>query len=105
MTITRTSAERDGWRWLTVDGALHQESAVELQRRLDQLAQSGQPRVVLDLQPSAKLDFDALVALVLARSRLRREGGDLLLRAPNCDLSRLLALTGMTDLLEVVEDG
>lgn len=105
MTITRASAERDGWRWLSVDGELHQESAVELQHRLDRLAQSGQPRVVLELAPTAKLDFDALVALVLARARLQREGGDLLLRAPNRDVSRLLALTGMTDLLEVVEEG
>ena len=105
MTITPTSAERDGWRWLTVDGELHQEIAVELQARLDQLARSGQPRVVLDLRPTAKLDFDALVALVLARARLQREGGDLRLRAPNRDLSRLLELTGMTDLLEVVEEG
>src|SRR5437763_11193899 len=104
MTITRTSAERDGWRWLTVDGELHQDNALELQHRLDQLAQSGQPRVVLDLQPTARLDFDGLVALVLARSRLPREGGDLLLRASNCDVRRLLQLTGMTDLLEVVED-
>ena len=104
MTITRTSAERDGWRWLTVDGELHQDNALELQHRLDQLAQSGQPRVVLDLQPTARLDFDGLVALVLARSRLQREGGDLLLRASNCDVRRLLQLTGMTDLLEVVED-
>ena len=69
------------------------------------LAQSGQPRVVLDLQPAAKLDFDALVALVLARARLQREGGDLLLRASTCDVRRLLQLTAMTDLLEVVEDG
>ena len=105
MTITRASAERDGWRWLTVDGELHQDNAVELQRRLDQLAQSGQPRVVLDLQPAAKLDFDALVALVLARARLQREGGDLLLRASTGDVRRLLQLTGMTDLLEVVEEG
>ena len=104
MTITRASAERDGWRWLTIDGELHQETAVELQHRLDQLAQSGQPRVVLDLKPTARLDFDALVALVLARSRLQREGGDLLLRAPNSNVGRLLELTGMTDLLEVVEE-
>jgi len=105
MTVTRTSAERDGWRWLTVDGELHQDSAVELGERLDGLARSGQPRVVLDLAPTATLDFDAIVALVLARSRLQREGGDLLLRAPNRDVSRLLELTGMTDVLEVVEEG
>ena len=104
MTITRASAHRDGWRWLTIDGELHQDSAVELQRRLDHLAESGQARVVLDLQPTARLDFDALVALVLARSRLQREGGDLLLRAANTDVSRLLQLTGMTDLLEVVKE-
>ena len=42
---------------------------------------------------------------MLARARLKREGGDLLLRAPSTDVSRLLALTGMTDLLEVVEEG
>jgi len=105
MAITRASAQRDGWRWLTVDGELHQDSVAELQRRLDGLAESGQARVVLDLAPTARLDFDALVALVLARARLKREGGDLLLRAPSTDVSRLLALTGMTDLLEVVEEG
>jgi anti-anti-sigma factor len=105
MTITRASAQRDGWRWLTIDGELHQDTAVELQQRLDRLADSGQARVVLDLAPTVRLDFDALVALVLARARLKRVGGDLLIRAPSTDLSRLLALTGMTGLLEVVEEG
>ena len=104
MTITSASAQRDGWRWLTVDGQLSQDTVADLQRRLDHLAESGQSRVVLDLRPTARLDFDALVALVLARSRLQREGGDLLLRAPNTDVSRLLELTNLTDLLEVVEE-
>ena len=104
MTITSASAQRDGWRWLTVDGQLSQDTVADLQRRLDHLAESGQARVVLDLRPTARLDFDALVALVLARSRLQREGGDLLLRAPNTDVSRLLELTNLTDLLEVVEE-
>ena len=103
--MTLTTAQRDGWHWVTVDGELHQDNAAQLQRRLDELAERGHTKVVLDLGPTAKLDFDALVALVLARARLQREGGDLLLRASTCDVRRLLQLTGMTDLLEVVEDG
>jgi anti-anti-sigma factor len=102
--ITVTTDERDGWQWVTVDGELHQDSNPQLQRRLDELAQRGDNRVVLDLRPTAKLDFDALVALVLARSRLKKEGGELLLRCPSTDVSRLLELTGLTDLLDVVED-
>jgi anti-anti-sigma factor len=102
--ITLTTAQRDGWQWVTVDGELHQDSAGQLQRRLDQMAERGHVQVVLDLRPTAKLDFDALVALVLARARLKREGGDLLLRCPSTDVSRLLELTGLTDLLAVVDD-
>src|SRR4051794_28931652 len=102
--INLTSAHRDDWQWVTVDGDLHQDSAAQLQRRLDELAERGQVQVVLDLRPTAKLDFDALVALVLARGRLQREGGDLLLRCPSTNVSRLLELTGLTDLLAVVED-
>ena len=103
--ITLTTAQRDGWHWVTVDGELHQDSAAQLQRRLDDLAGRGHTKVVLDLGPTAKLDFDALVALVLARARLKREGGDLLLRCPSTDVSKLLELTGLTDLLSVFEDG
>ena len=103
--ITLTTEQRDGWHWVTVDGELHQDSAAQLQRRLDELAGHGHTRVVLDLRPTAKLDFDALVALVLARTRLKRDGGDLLLRCPSTDVSRLLELTGLTDLLSVLEDG
>ena len=103
--LTLTTAQRDGRHWVTVDGELHQDSAAQLQRRLDEMAQHGRVHVVLDLRPTAKLDFDALVALVLARSRLKREGGDLLLRCPSTDVSRLLELTGLTDLLAVVDDG
>ncbi len=101
--VTLTTAQRDGWHWITVDGELHQDSAAQLQRRIDELP--GQPtRVVLDLRPTAKLDFDALVALVLARTRLKRDGGELLLRCPSTDVSRLLELTGLTDLLDVLDD-
>jgi anti-anti-sigma factor len=102
--ITLTTAQRDGWQWVTVEGELHQDSAAQLQRRLDQMAKRGQVQVVLDLRPTAKLDFDALVALVLARARLKREGGDLLLRCPSTDVSHLLELTGLTDLLAVIDD-
>ena len=102
--ITLTTDHRDGWHWVTVDGELHQDSTGQLQRRLDELAENGHNRVVLDLRPTAKLDFDALVALVLARTRLKNEGGELLLRCPSTDVSRLLELTGLTDLLDVVED-
>src|SRR5437879_3673031 len=102
--ITLTTAQRDGWQWVTVHGNLHQDSAAQLQRRLDELAERGQVHVVLELCATTKLDFDALVALVLARGRLQREGGDLLLRCPSTDVSQLLALTGLTDLLEVLDD-
>jgi len=102
--MTLTTAQRDGWHWVTVDGELHQDSAAQLQRRLDELARHGHTSVVLDLRPTAKLDFDALVALVLARTRLKREGGELLLRCPSTDVSKLLELTGLTDLLSVLED-
>ena len=74
------------------------------ERLLDELASHGHTRVVLDLRPTAKLDFDALVALVLARTRLKRDGGELLLRCPSTDVSRLLELTGLTDLLDVLDD-
>ena len=103
--MTLTTAQRDGWHWVTVDGELHQDSAVHLQRRLDELADRGHANVVLDLGPTAKLDFDALVALVLARGRLKRDGGELLLRCPSTDVSKLLELTGLTDLLAVFEKG
>jgi anti-anti-sigma factor len=102
--ITVRTDQRDGWHWVTVDGDLHQDSAAHLQRRLDELAQHGPASVVLDLGPTAKLDFDALVALVLARTRLKREGGELLLRCPSTDVSKLLELTGLTDLLDVLDD-
>jgi anti-anti-sigma factor len=102
--ITLTTAHRDGWHWVTVDGDLHQDTAAQLQRRLDELANHGHARVVLDLGPTAKLDFDALVALVLARTRLKRDGGELLLRCPSTDVSHLLELTGLTDLLDVLDD-
>lgn len=102
--VTLTAEQRDGWHWVAVDGELHQDSAAQLQRRLDQLAERGHTCVVLDLRPTAKLDFDALVALVLARTRLKKEGGELLLRCPSTDVSRLLELTGLTDLLSVLEE-
>ena len=102
--LTLTTAQRDGWHWVTVDGELHQDSAAQLQRRLDELADRGHVNVVLDLRPTVKLDFDALVALVLARTRLKRDGGELLLRCPSTDVSKLLELTGLTELLDVVEE-
>jgi len=99
-----TTDHRDGWHWVAVEGELHQDSAAQLQRRLGEMAERGENRIVLDLRPTAKLDFDALVALVLARTRLKSEGGELLLRCPSTDVSRLLELTDLTDLLDVVED-
>jgi len=41
---------------------------------------------------------------VLARSRLKSGGGELLLRCPNTDVRGLLELTGLTDVLDILDD-
>jgi anti-sigma B factor antagonist len=75
-----------------------------LWERISAVIAGGSTRVVLDLAGMAFIDSTGLSVLVMAMRRLQEVDGQLVLRSPCRMASRLLQLTGLSQLLEVEGD-
>lgn len=91
----------DGTRPVKARGEVDARSAPELRDRLRELAESGARHVVLDVKDLDFKDWTGLGVLVGARKQLREAGGDLVLRSPSPDASRLLERSGMGEVFTV----
>ena len=71
------------------------EQAIELRE--------GDETVTIDLSGVEFIDSSGLRSLLGASRRAHERGKDLVLRSPSAGVTRLLALTGTTDLFRVVD--
>lgn len=76
-------------------------NAADLRCCLEELAASGATRVVLDLANLGFIDSSGLGALIGGMRRLRRAGGQVVLRSPNAKTAELLEMTGLDQVLAV----
>jgi len=76
-------------------------NAGELRRCLEDLASSGQERVVLDLEQVDFIDSSGLGAMVRGMRRIRQAGGELVLRHPKDRTAKILEISGLRTLLAV----
>ncbi len=76
-------------------------NAGELRSCIEDLASSGQVRVVLDLEGLEFIDSSGLGAMVGGMRRLRQAGGELVLRHPRGHAAKILEISGLSRALAV----
>ncbi|WP_333778265.1 STAS domain-containing protein [Streptomyces sp. IBSBF 3136] len=77
-------------------------TAPALSERLDALTARPRPDLVLDLRPVAFIDCTGLGVLCRARNRVLAERGRLRLVADSSSVLRVLRVTGLSDVFEVI---
>jgi anti-sigma B factor antagonist len=94
----------DGEAVVHVRGDLDCYAAPRLRAVLSEVeaAADGPRRIVLDVGQTNFMDSTGLGVLVGGVRRLRLGGGDMVLRSPSPSTRRLLEITGVTKLFEIV---
>ena len=88
---------------VTVAGELDPQTSPVLDHEVQALLLSGYPSVVLDLRDVSFVDSAGLRVLIRSHTDLSRHRRRLCLRAPSPSVRRVLDLTGLIDVLEIVE--
>lgn len=84
-------------------GEIDLATAPQLEACLDALFDSGTRQIIIDLGDVTFIDSTGLRALLKARKRLDRAGGILVVVCHDASIRRVFDVSGMVDLLHVVE--
>ncbi len=76
-------------------------NAAQLRACIDDLAEGGEKRVVVDMAELEFIDSSGLGALIAGMRRLRGVGGEVVLRSPRGTAAQLLEVTGLMQVLTV----
>ena len=82
-------------------GEVDMDTSPLVRGELTRLRQAGVTRVVVDLAGVRFFDSTAIGAVVTAFKRFRAEGADLVLRSPSRGVAKVLATTGLDEVLTV----
>ena len=93
----------DGEATVSVRGEVDVYTAPQLRECLYGVVVDGNRRVVLDLSAMSFIDSTGLGVIVGTLKRLREGGGDLVLRSPSRSTRKVLEITGLTRIMEIVE--
>jgi anti-sigma B factor antagonist len=105
MSLDIRQREREGIQILDVSGRITAgEEATTLRERLRSMAESGQTRVVLNLQEVDYIDSTGLGGLVICYTSLRKAGGALKLMNLSKRNIELLVLTKLATVFEIFND-
>jgi anti-sigma B factor antagonist len=94
-----TSVVGDEVRVLTLTGRLNMVAAPRLRSAVDEVVETGSPRVVVDLQAVSFIDSSGLGALIAGLKKARQAGGDLRISGLTEQVSTVLALTNLDRVL------
>ena len=86
---------------VTVRGEVDVCTAPQLRACLKQITDSPQQRVVVDVGDLLFIDSSGIAVLAAAVKRLRPDGRDLVVRRPTRQMTKLLDMTGMRELVTV----
>ncbi|MDQ4097130.1 MAG: STAS domain-containing protein [Actinomycetota bacterium] len=90
-----------GDKVVTVRGEVDAYSAPQLRACLEEVAGSGQRRIVVDVSAMRFIDSSGVGVLVASIKRLRPDGRTLVLRRPTRQMTKILEITGLRDLVAV----
>ena len=88
---------------VVVRGELDVYTAPQLRARLHDLVDAGVSTVTLDLADLAFIDSSGLGVIVGTLKRLRERDGNLVLRSPSRATSKVLDITGLARILDVID--
>lgn len=88
---------------VSIRGELDVYTAPQLRTRLHELFDGGVSEITLDLADLSFIDSSGLGVIVGALKRLRERDGNLVLRAPSRSTSKVLEITGLSRILDVVD--
>jgi anti-sigma B factor antagonist len=86
-----------------VQGQVDLYVAPDLKVRLLDALDRADGRIVVDVTESTFIDSSALSTLFSAHRRARRRGGRVVLVNPSGEIARMLSITGLDAILDVVE--
>lgn len=86
---------------VTVRGEVDAYSAPQLRACLDEVTAAAQGPVVVDVSNVGFIDSTGVGVLVASVKRLRSEGRTLVLRQPTRQMTKLLEMTGLRELVTV----
>lgn len=102
-TLLDVSVDPGPTTTISLSGDLDPATAPQLEEALATVvSDEAVGRVVFDLGGLAFLDSSGLRVFVTARDALRSRGADLALRGPSANTRRLLDITGLDEIIEVV---
>jgi anti-sigma B factor antagonist len=96
-------AQRGNWHVLSIVGDLDVVSAPKVRNEITRVFTDGAADLVIDLVAVPFLDSFGLGVLIGALKRARAKGGRLALVVADPGVRRLLDLTGLDEVFEVVE--
>jgi anti-anti-sigma factor len=98
--LVEVTREGDG-ALVRIEGEVEFATAPRLRATLLDLAQEAAVPVVLDLAEVSFLDSAGISLLIQAKKRLANAGSDLVLRAPQPNIRRVLEISGVTELFRI----
>lgn len=91
----------EGVSTVMVQGEVDVYTAPRLKEEIHGCIDAGCTRLVVDLSGVAYMDSSGLGVLIGALKRVREEGGDLILSAPNPRIARIMDVTGLARIFNV----
>jgi len=103
LSITALEREPDGPAVVMVSGDVDWMTHAALERKLEELIDAGETRIVADLSAVGFIDSTGLTVLVSCFHRLKMGGGRLAIVCPSPGIRRVFERTGLDRLLGVAE--
>jgi anti-sigma B factor antagonist len=97
----REEAREDGILVIAVEGEADMTTAVKFNEIFFSAARSGVRRVIVDLRGVSFIDTTMLNALVVGHRRMVRDHGCFAVVCDSLRVNRVLAITGLTQILDV----
>jgi anti-sigma B factor antagonist len=88
---------------VVIRGELDVYTAPTLRSRLQELFDAGITHLILDLAELGFIDSSGLGVIVGALKRVKEHEGNLVLRSPSRSTSKVLEITGLSRILDVVD--